>query len=250
MSTDTIWIQAVTLVSVVLIIDVWERKRPGYKIDRKASLPLDLIAIGVVIVFGEVWKFLIVGGMDVAGLTAEQGFVAPLSGLPIALKIFLAVALADLALYWVHRAMHDLDFLWPTHRFHHSITQLYWLSGARTSVLHLFLFAAAQMSVAYLLFGLTPAEASIAFSFGVVVNIWVHANIKVDLGPVQWLIITPDYHRIHHASDERSRKNLAFVFTLWDRAFGTYVDPRSIKEPFTLGSAEPDKGVPRQILGV
>ena len=250
MSTDLIWVQAATLVGVVLLFDTWERVRPGHPVDRRSSLPLDLLAIAVVMVFGEVWKFLIMGGLDKLQWTSAHGYEAPLQGIPLVAKILLAIATADLVLYWVHRAMHDIDLLWSTHRFHHSITQLYWLSGARTSVLHLFLFAAAQMTVCYVLFGLTPAEASFAFSFGVAVNIWVHANINVDLGPLQWLFITPGYHRIHHAADERSRKNLGFVFTLWDRMFGTYIDPRSVTEEFALGSAEPDKGYPRQILGV
>jgi sterol desaturase/sphingolipid hydroxylase (fatty acid hydroxylase superfamily) len=248
--SSVIWIQAVTLVGVVLLFDTWERLQPGHPLERRPGLALDLAAIALVIVFGEVGKFLIVGGLEHFHLTPAAGHIAPLAALPLVPKILLAIATADLCLYWMHRAMHDSDLLWNTHRFHHSITQLYWLSGSRTSVLHLFLFALTQMTVCYALFGLSVPEASFAFSFGVAVNIWVHANIHVDLGPLQWLLITPDYHRIHHAADERSRKNLGFVFTLWDRMFGTYVDPRSVTEPYELGSAEPDKGYPRQMLGV
>ena len=250
MPSQTILIQAVTLVVVVLFFDTWERLRPSRVIERMPSLRLDLLAIAVVIVFGEVSKVIVMGGIDLAGLGAAGGYTAPLENLPLALKVFAGVCLADFSLYWVHRAMHDSDFLWRTHRFHHSITQLYWLSGARTSVTHLFLFALTQMIVAFVICGLTPLQASVMFSFGVLVNIWVHANISVDLGKLQWLIITPDYHRVHHAADGRSRKNLGFVFTIWDRMFRTYLDQRSIEDVFELGSAEPDKGYPRQILGV
>ena len=238
-------IQTVTLGVVVLVIDTWERKRPGHPVDRRKDLGIDLLAIGICISFGEWVRIPILAGIELT-----RGFVSPLAALPVLLKILLSVATADFALYWVHRAMHASDFLWNTHRFHHSITQLYWLSGARTSVTHLFLFALTQMTIAYVLFGLTVPEAAFAFSFGIAVNIWVHANIRVDLGPLQWLVITPGYHRIHHASDSRSRRNLGFVFTIWDRAFGTYLDPRSITEAFALGSAEPDKGLGRQVAGV
>ena len=250
LQNQMVLIQAITLVVVVLIFDAWERRRPSRSVNRMQSLGLDLLAICVVIVFGEFAKVLVMGGIDLAGLNGAGGYTAPLAGMPVALKILAGVSLADLGLYWVHRAMHGSDFLWRTHRFHHSITQLWWLSGARTSVTHLFLFAVMQMSVAYVICGLSPFEATVMFSFGVVVNIWVHANISVDLGKLQWLVITPDFHRIHHAADGRSRKNLGFVFTIWDRMFGTYLDPRSITDEFELGSAEKDKGYARQIVGI
>ena len=250
MPQDTVWIQGITLISVVLVFDVWERVRPGHPVDKRKFLGLDVLAILVVIGFGEVAKYLVMGGIELLGWTAANGYAAPLSGLPVVVKILLAVAVADFLLYWVYRTMHASDLLWNTHRFHHSITQLYWLSGARTSMTHLFLFALTQMTVCYVVFGLSVPEAGFAFSFGVAVNIWVHANIRVNLGPVQWFFITPDYHRIHHAADGRSRKNFAFVFTVWDRLFGTHLDPRLVTEEFTVYSAEKDKGYLRQIVGV
>jgi sterol desaturase/sphingolipid hydroxylase (fatty acid hydroxylase superfamily) len=146
--------------------------------------------------------------------------------------------------------MHGSPLLWRTHVFHHSIEDLYWLSGARTSALHLLLFALPQVLLAYYVLGLSAIEASVAFSIGVVVNLWVHTNVRADLGPLGWLLITPDYHRIHHGASQRSARNLGFVFTVWDRVFGTYEDPRRVRETGPLGLAEREASLPRMVIGV
>lgn len=101
--------------------------------------------------------------------------------------------------------------------------------------MHLLLFAVPQVFIGYYLLELAPLEAGIAFSAGVVVNIWIHANIWVDLGPLEWIFITPNYHRIHHGAKDFSSKNLGFILTIWDRIFGTYVDPKLVGKDFALG---------------
>jgi sterol desaturase/sphingolipid hydroxylase (fatty acid hydroxylase superfamily) len=239
--------QALTLVGVVLIFDYLERRRPGYSIDRKLDLPLNVLALLIVIIAGEVWKTLLVNGLDAVNL-AKVFSPAALHRLPGAVKIVLGLIFADFCLYWVHWAMHR-PRLWPTHAFHHSIAELWWLSGARTSVAHLFLFAAPQIFLAYYLFKLSPVEAGVAFSIGVVVNVWIHVNIRVNLGPLEWILITPDYHRIHHGARGLSRKNLGFVFTIWDRMFGTYVNPHSKGKDYDLFAVSSRKGMLRMVVG-
>ena len=46
--------------------------------------------------------------------------------------------------------------------------------------------------------------------------------------------------------------NLGTTFSLWDRLFGTYVDPDKMPENFPLGLGEPieKKHLPRMLLGV
>ena len=239
--------ETITLAGIVLFVDFFERRSPGFAVDRKQNLPLNIMAILVVVVAGEGWKILLAYGFDFLSIGKAQSFPT-LRGLPGAVKIFLGVVLADFCLYWVHRAMHR-PALWPTHIFHHSIEQLWWLSGSRTSATHLLLFAVPQIFIANYLLAFTPEEAGIGFSIGVVVNIWIHANLWVDLGPLEWLIITPNFHRIHHGSRGLSNTNLGFIFTLWDRIFGTYVDPRLQGKDFTLGYASTRGRLLRMMAG-
>jgi sterol desaturase/sphingolipid hydroxylase (fatty acid hydroxylase superfamily) len=240
--------QTLTLITVVLIVDILERRRPGHLVNHRMDLPLNVLALSIVVVSGEMLKGFILKGLNALNIGAVFS-ITILADLPGALKIVLGLILVDLCLYWIHRAMHR-RVLWRTHSFHHSLKELWWLSGSRTSVTHLFLFAVPQILFAYYLLKLSPTEAAVAFSIGVVVNVWIHANLKVNLGALEWLFITPNYHRVHHGTGRLSTQNLGFVLTLWDRMFGTYINPQGIDHDFALGSVPVRKRLFRMIVGL
>ena len=239
--------QAVTLALAVLFFDFLERSRPGFDVNRRRELSLNILAILVVIAAGELWRVLLLSGFNALNLDELLSFHA-LRGLPAVVKIILAVMLGDFCLYWVHRAMHR-PLLWRTHAFHHSIPEIWWLAGSRTSLTHLLLFAVPQVLIGYYLLGLSVRDAGIAFSFGVVVNVWIHTNIWVDLGPLERILVTPNVHRIHHGAKGYTSKNLAFVFTMWDRLFGTYVDPRVTGKDFSVLAVPTKERLLKMIIG-
>ena len=239
--------QAVEFAIVIFTAECLERRRPGHSVDRRRDLPLNLLALSVVIFAGEAWKSVLLKGFGLNGLAGSVQAL-PAAVLPGPVKIVIGAILADFALYWVHRLMHVNRLAWRTHVFHHTIDNLWWLSGSRTSVTHLFLFAVPQVLIVYVLLQLSPVEAGIAFGLGIVVNVWIHTNITVDIGPLKWLFITPDYHRVHHGTGGLSRKNLAFILTVWDRMFGTYADPEKVGE-FRLGFAPLRRNLVRMIIG-
>ena len=59
----------------------------------------------------------------------------------------------------------------------------------------------------------------------VLFQFWQHTEyIKKLPAFIEWLIITPSNHRVHHGSDEKYiDKNFGVLFTFWDRLFGTYI---------------------------
>lgn len=241
--------QTITLILVVLLFDFLERRRPGHTTDKGWDLHLNILALLMVIVAGEMWKEILLMGFNALELRNILSLPS-LQKLPAELRIFLGVILADLCLYWIHRFMHRKALLWRTHVFHHTIKELWWLSGSRTSLTHLFLFALPQILLGYYVLGFTQHEAGVAFSIGVVVNVWIHTNLWVNIGPLEWILITPNYHRIHHGARGLAGKNLGFVFTIWDRIFGTYVNPKFIGEDFALGFVPTSKRLLRMIVGV
>ncbi len=237
-----------TLVVVVLFFDFLERRYPGYAVHRRRDLALNILSLLIVIVAGEIWKTVLLNGfnwLNPGGLISLDS----LRRLPSSVKILLGLVSADSCLYWIHRAMHR-PWLWRTHTFHHSIEEIWWLSGSRTSLMHLFLFAAPQIFLAYCLLELAPWEAGVAFSVGVVVNVWIHTNLWVSAGPLGKIFITPSYHRIHHGAGGLSAKNLGFIFTAWDRVFGTYVNPQTTRKAFGLGFVSTRKRLFRMIVGI
>lgn len=49
-----------------------------------------------------------------------------------------------------------------------------------------------------------------------------HANVRASLGPLRYLIVTPQSHRVHHSLARGHRdRNYATHFPVWDMLFGT-----------------------------
>jgi hypothetical protein len=50
------------------------------------------------------------------------------------------------------------------------------------------------------------------------------------------ILVTPEFHFAHHVADLKiANTNFGAVFTIWDRLFGTYTDPRAVPENAPLG---------------
>jgi sterol desaturase/sphingolipid hydroxylase (fatty acid hydroxylase superfamily) len=50
-----------------------------------------------------------------------------------------------------------------------------------------------------------------------------HANIRTNYGPLKHILVTPQFHRIHHSNERRhADANFGVIFTFWDRLFGTH----------------------------
>lgn len=158
---------------------------------------------------------------------------------PFIFKLFFLHLVSDFCLYWIHRGMHKWDFLWRTHQWHHSAESLYWFSGFRTSFMHAFLYAFPQIFAGFCLFDMGPLELGIGFGLGALANLFTHANILIPGWlPLHYVLVTPDYHHPHHSQMGTQNKNFGNVFTIWDRVFGTYVDPTKIKKDFKYGLKE------------
>ncbi|MDD5674772.1 MAG: sterol desaturase family protein [Chitinivibrionales bacterium] len=241
-------IQIIIFFTAIFVFTLLERFRPGFSINKKQDLLLNVFSLLIVIFAGEYLKALVSAGYKAVNLSALLSG-NPFPDFPGPAKIVLAVLLTDCSLYWVHRAMHT-KFLWRTHKYHHSIGQIWWLSGSRTSLVHLFLFAIPQIFIGYYLLRLTSAQALVPVCFGIVVNLWIHTNIWVNLGPLNRLLITPNYHRIHHGARGLGNKNLGFVLTIWDRMFGTYLDTQTTGKDFKLFPVPTKERLLAMILGI
>ena len=153
--------------------------------------------------------------------------------LPWLVQFFLAVMVADLAEYLIHRAFHKVPFLWRFHAIHHSSKSLDWIAGSRAHIVD---------DVAVRAFILIPMmcvfshNMLVAYLFFVNIHAtWAHCNF----GPtVKWLepfLVQPRYHHWHHTSQaEAIDKNFAIHFPWIDKIFGTHYLPGD-KWPDTYG---------------
>jgi sterol desaturase/sphingolipid hydroxylase (fatty acid hydroxylase superfamily) len=130
----------------------------------------------------------------------------------------------DFVGYCRHRFQHTRWF-WPAHAIHHSDTQMTWVTILRfhpfdNLTTDLFDFGC----LALLGF---PAWALVANA--IVRNYYgqfIHADLPWTYGPFQRVFVSPVMHRWHHARDvQGAGSNFATVFSVFDRAFGTYYVP-------------------------
>lgn len=174
----------------------------------------------------------------------------PLVGaLPLAVEILLAILVADLIQYWVHRAYHEVPFLWPFHAVHHSVKTLDWMAGSRLHLVELVVTRVAILGPLYAFgFSKTAIDAYIVVvGFQAVFN---HANVRLPWGPLERWIVTPQFHHWHHASDRAAiDRNYAAHFSFLDTLFGTRVADESPRPAaYGLAGEELPRGFVRQQL--
>lgn len=150
----------------------------------------------------------------------RQIVIEPLS-LPLQ---FLLVILASDFLGWLaHFLRHKLSFIWRFHQIHHSQEQLNCFTTAR---LHPgdFLAVTLVRVLPFTMLDLKVAVPSfIAWTlFARAYEMFTHSNVRTDLGPLRYLLVTPQSHRVHHSSrPEHQDRNFGNVFAIWDVLFGT-----------------------------
>lgn len=152
---------------------------------------------------------------------------------PLWLQVIEIMLIADLAQYWIHRAFHQVPWLWPFHAIHHSSVALDWLAGSR---LHLVDVLVTRSLILVPLFVLGFAQPAL-YAWLVIIAfhaIFNHVNLRFRLGVVETLLVTPRFHYWHHAVEPVDR-NFAVHFPWLDRLFGTHHLPGDGAWPDALG---------------
>lgn len=157
------------------------------------------------------------------GWAAHDGIRGWVQGLNFWVALFLIVLVADLVQYWTHRAYHEVPALWRLHAIHHSAKHMDWLAGSRQHTLELLITRTLVLAPIFVLgFSKEVIDAYIIIvGFQAVFN---HANVSVRLGPLRYVLVTPNFHHWHHSQDQEALdRNYAAHFAFLDYAFGTAV---------------------------
>ncbi|MBU3549298.1 sterol desaturase family protein [Polynucleobacter sp. P1-05-14] len=145
--------------------------------------------------------------------------------------------LLDFVDYLYHRASHAFNWWWQLHALHHSQTVMTAWSDNRNNILD-DIMRATFMAFFALLFGVSPGQFIMLIALSQFIQSWQHANIKVHLGPAKYLLVSPIFHRMHHAvgyGHEAIGKpgvlggcNFGILFPWWDMLFGTAVFTKEV----------------------
>lgn len=161
---------------------------------------------------------------------------------PLWLQATEVILLSDLLIYWGHRIQHKVDFLWRFHKVHHSTEHLDWLAAHREHPLDT-IYTVGLINLPALLLGFDLEALSILVAFRGIWAIYIHSNVRLPIGPLKYIIGSPELHHWHH-DIERDAGNYANVSPLMDLVFGTYSCPPS--EPEKVGIKE---AFPKSYLG-
>ena len=157
------------------------------------------------------------------GWAASDGLRGWVQGLPFWAGVLLIVLVADLVQYWTHRAYHETALGWRLHAVHHSAKSMDWIAGSRQHIVELVITRTLILAPIYV-FGFSKEVIDtyiLIVGFQAVFN---HANVSVRLGPLRYVIVTPNFHHWHHSQDQEALdRNYSAHFAFIDYLFGTAV---------------------------
>jgi sterol desaturase/sphingolipid hydroxylase (fatty acid hydroxylase superfamily) len=117
--------------------------------------------------------------------------------------------------WFVHLANHRVRMLWRFHELHHSQEDMNALTVFRTHpFLHVSYLLALIPGVVLLANG--AVSASILIAYGGFVA-FAHSNTNLGFGPLRYVFVSPNYHRIHHRLNGAQDVNLGFALSIWDQ---------------------------------
>ncbi|MBS1597655.1 MAG: sterol desaturase family protein [Bacteroidetes bacterium] len=140
---------------------------------------------------------------------------------PGVLMWLLLLICTDFVWYWYHRLAHEISIFWSVHVVHHQSEDFNYTVSARItvfqslvrtgfwSILPVIGFPAGMITSMLLIHGLYP--------------FFIHTRVVGKLGILEYILVTPSHHRVHHACNEKYLdKNYGDVFIIWDKLFGTF----------------------------
>ena len=151
------------------------------------------------------------------------------------------VVAMDFCNWAVHLANHRVRMLWRFHELHHSQEDMNVLTVFRTHpLIHVSYLLALIPSVVLLSNGALSVTVLVLYG-GMVA--FAHSNTRAGFGPLERILVSPNFHRIHHKLDGPQDVNLGFALTIWDQLFHRAVFP-------TDETIRTDTGLPGRPLTV
>jgi sterol desaturase/sphingolipid hydroxylase (fatty acid hydroxylase superfamily) len=161
-----------------------------------------------------------------------QGFLAAVATTPFWFRMLAGFVVGDLGYYWAHRCLHAVPFLWRFHALHHSAQHIDFLVNTRAHPVDLVIGRMGGVIPLYLLglagpIGVSGSAIPVMLLLGGFIwSFFIHANLRLRCGPLEWLLSTPHFHHWHHTNDAPLSRNYASMLPVLDRLFGTHYLPK------------------------
>lgn len=228
--------------SAALLILLLERRVPLHRSWQRShgDVHVDLAhVVSVSTTTAAVQAGVVLAALPVAGaLRTHLGTPLWPTAWPWLLQLPLALVVAELPKYWLHRLMHEREALWRLHATHHSSPRLYFLNAARFHPFDIGLDTLVGL-LPLVVLGCGPEVLVLFAVVSAVHGYFQHANLVLQLGPLNYFFSMAELHRWHHSKlPEEANRNYGQNVIVWDLVFGTFFWPRHREPPEEIGLAD------------
>jgi sterol desaturase/sphingolipid hydroxylase (fatty acid hydroxylase superfamily) len=183
-------------------------------------------------------------GLLVVAIIVIAGWLMPMSmrtavaTQPYWAQVIEMIVLSDIGFYFAHRAFHAFPWLWKFHSIHHSIEEVDWLAAARVHPVDQIVTKGCALLPVFAL-GFSDVAIGVYMLIYGWQSVLIHSNVRINFGPLRWLLASPEFHHWHHSNDREARnKNFAGQVPVLDYLFGTLHLP-SGRKPTKYGLDQP-----------
>jgi sterol desaturase/sphingolipid hydroxylase (fatty acid hydroxylase superfamily) len=233
------WLKGILLIALIFVpLERGLARHPEQRVFRRGWLNdmIYLLLNGQIIIL--CLGTLIIGVILAAGWLVPVSVQVAVAGQPYWIQVIEILVLADIGFYIAHRAFHAVPWLWEFHAIHHSIEELDWLAATRVHPLDQIVTKGFSLLLVF-----APGFSDVAIGAFMMLYGWqsilIHSNVRINFGPLRWLLASPEFHHWHHSRDNEARdKNFAGQLPLLDVLFGTLYMPRG-RRPSKYGLDQP-----------
>jgi len=141
-------------------------------------------------------------------------------------QVAILFVLRDFIHYWVHRLLHAVPLLWRFHAVHHSVREMGFAAHLRFHPMETVVYRTLEyLPLAAVGFGIDDFLA--AHLVALTIGHFNHANLRVPLGPLRYVLNSPQMHLWHHARETPlPGANYGLSLSVWDWLFRSVYWPR------------------------
>ncbi|MEM7206082.1 MAG: sterol desaturase family protein [Planctomycetota bacterium] len=166
------------------------------------------------------------------------------------LQVLTLFVFRDFVHWHVHRLLHRVPWLWEFHKVHHSVVQMGFAAHLRFHWMETVVYRTLEY-VPLALIGFGIDDFLVAHLVALGIGHLNHANVRVPMGPLRYLLNHAEMHIWHHARDlpggHRYGVNYGLSLSVWDWLFGTACIPAGGRD-LALGFPGLE-GFPRSFVG-
>ncbi len=166
---------------------------------------------------------------DLLGLFGIQNLVAIQIQLwPVWAQLLTLFLVRDFVQWNIHWLLHRVPWMWEYHKVHHSVEQMGFAAHLRYHWMETIIYRTLEyIPLAMIGFGIQ--DFFIVHVFTLAIGHLNHANINLPLGPLRFLVNSPQMHLWHHVEklphDHPQGINYGITLSVWDYLFRTAYQP-------------------------